>query len=92
MSVLDVSKVRIEGKAGPFGIAQLRGESLPATFSMDDSIADPYRLDPVKLTESHASALDFVTATRARELMGIMRQGLDSSIDGPVLPGKISGG
>jgi hypothetical protein len=43
-------------------------------------------------TESHASALDFVIATRAGERMGIMRQGLDSSIGGPVLPGKIAGG
>lgn len=43
-------------------------------------------------TESHASALEFVIATRAGERMGIMRQGLDSSIGGPVLPGKIAGG
>jgi hypothetical protein len=63
--VVYVSKVRIERKAGPLRIAYLPGESKPVFFSAHGAIAEHYRLDPAKLTESHAATLDYVIAATA---------------------------
>ncbi len=60
-----VSKVRIERKAGPLRIAYLPGESQPVAFSVHGAIAEHYKIDPAKLTESHASTLDYVIAATA---------------------------
>ena len=60
-----VSKVRIERKVGPLRIAYLPGESQPVAFSVHGAIADHYKVEPAKLTESHASTIDYVIAATA---------------------------
>ena len=60
-----VSKVRIERKVGPIRIAYLPGESQPVVFSVHGAIAAHYKVDPAKLTESHASTIDYVIAATA---------------------------
>ncbi len=63
--VIYVSKVRIERKTGPLRIAYLPGESQPVAFSVHGAIAQHYKIDPAKITESHASTLDYVIAATA---------------------------
>jgi hypothetical protein len=63
--VVYVSKVRIERKAGPLGIAYLPGEAQPVAFSVHGAIAQHYKIDPASLTESHSSTLDYVVAATA---------------------------
>ncbi len=63
--VVYVSKVRIERKAGPLRIACLPGESQPVAFSVHGAIAQHYKIDPARLTGSHASTLDYVIAATA---------------------------
>lgn len=63
--VVYVSKVRIERKAGPLRMAYLPGESQPVAFSVHGAIAEHYKIDPAKLTEAHASTLDYVIAATA---------------------------
>ena len=60
-----VSKVRIERKVGPVRIAWLPGEPQPVIFSVHGAIAEHYKVDPAKLTESHASTIDYVIAATA---------------------------
>jgi hypothetical protein len=60
-----VSKVRIERKAGPLRMAYLPGESQPVPFSVHGAIAQHYKVDPAKLSESHASTMDYVIAATA---------------------------
>lgn len=60
-----VSKVRIDRKIGPLRIAYLPGESQPVIFSVHGAIAQHYNVDPAKLTESHASTIDYVIAATA---------------------------
>lgn len=60
-----VSKVRIERKVGPIRMAYLPGESQPVVFSVHGAIAEHYKVDPAKLTESHASTIDYVIAAIA---------------------------
>ena len=60
-----VSKVRIERKVGPIRMAYLPGESQPVVFSVHGAIAAHYKVDPAKLTESHASTIDYVIAATA---------------------------
>ncbi len=57
-----ISKVQIERRAGPLRFAQLPVESQPVAFSVHGAIAEHYGLDPAKLSESHASTLDYVVA------------------------------
>ena len=63
--VVYVSKVRIERKVGPLRIAYLPGESREIVFSVHGAIAEHYKVDPAKLTESHASTIDYVIAATA---------------------------
>jgi hypothetical protein len=63
--VVYVSKVRIERKIGPLRIAYLPGESQPVVFSVHGAIAQHYKVDPSKLTESHAATIDYVIAATA---------------------------
>ena len=63
--VVYVSKVRIERKVGPMRVAFLPGEPQPVTFSVHGAIAQHYKVDPAKLTESHASTIDYVIAATA---------------------------
>ncbi len=63
--VVYVSKVRIERKVGPLRIAYLPGEAQPVPFSVHGAIAQHYKIDPVTLTGSHASTLDYVIAATA---------------------------
>jgi hypothetical protein len=63
--VIYVSKVRIERKAGPLRIAYLPGEPQPVSFSVHGAIAEHYKIDPAKLTESHAATIDYVIAATA---------------------------
>jgi hypothetical protein len=60
-----VSKVRIERKIGAIRMAYLPGESQPVVFSVHGAIAAHYKVDPAKLTESHASTIDYVIAATA---------------------------
>jgi hypothetical protein len=63
--VVYVSKTRIERKVGPVRIAYIAGESQPVIFSVHGAIAQHYKVDPAKLTESHASTIDYVIAATA---------------------------
>jgi len=63
--IVYVSKSRIERKAGPLRIADLPGESQPILFSVHGAIAEHYKVDPSKLTESHSSTIDYVIAATA---------------------------
>ena len=63
--VVYVSKSRIERKDGPLRIAYLPGESQPVIFSVHGAIAQHYKVDPSKLTESHAATIDYVIAATA---------------------------
>ncbi len=63
--VVYTSRVRLERKAGPERIAYLPGESQPVVFSVHGAIAEHYKVDPAKLTKSHASTLDYVIAATA---------------------------
>jgi hypothetical protein len=60
-----VSKARIERKVGPLRVAYLPGESQQVVFSVHGAIAQHYKVDPAKLTESHASTIDYVIAATA---------------------------
>ena len=59
------SKVRIERRKGPLRIAYLPGEAQPVTFSVHGAIAEHYKVDPARLTESHAATIDYVIAATA---------------------------
>ncbi|MGH9714891.1 MAG: hypothetical protein ACRD5M_16475 [Candidatus Acidiferrales bacterium] len=63
--VVYTSKVKIERKVGPLRIAHLPGEAKPVIFSVHGAIAQHYKVDPSKLTESHASTIDYVIAATA---------------------------
>ncbi len=63
--VVYVSKTRIERKQGPIRIAQLPGEAQPVIFSVHGAIAEHYKMDPAKLTESHSSTIDYAIAATA---------------------------
>ncbi len=60
-----ISKARIERMVGPVRIAYIPGESQPVLFSVHGAIAEHYKVDPAKLTESHASTIDYVIAATA---------------------------
>jgi len=60
-----VSKARIERKVGPVRMAWLPGEPQPVIFSVHGAIAEHYKVEPAKLTESHASTIDYVIAATA---------------------------
>ena len=64
-NIVYVSKVRMVRKVGPYRIAHLPGESQPVIFSVHGAIAEHYKVDPAKLTESHASTIDYVIAATA---------------------------
>ena len=53
--VVYISKSHIERREGPLRIADLPGESMPVIFSVHGAIAEHYKIDPAKLTESHSS-------------------------------------
>ena len=59
------SKVRIVRQQGPLRIAYLPGEAQPVRFSVHGAIAEHYKVDPAKLTESHAATIDYVIAATA---------------------------
>jgi hypothetical protein len=59
------SNVRIERRTGPLRIAYLPGEAQPVIFSVHGAIAEHYKVDPAKLTESHAATIDYVIAATA---------------------------
>ena len=63
--VVYISKSSIERKRGPLRIAHLPGEAQPVVYSVHGAIAEHYRVDPAKLTESHASTIDYVISATA---------------------------
>ena len=63
--VVYTSKARIVRQQGPLRIAYLPGEAKPVTFSVHGAIAEHYKVDPAKLTESHAATIDYVIAATA---------------------------
>jgi len=64
-NVVYVSKSSIERKQGPLRIAHLPGEPQPVLFSVHGAIAEHYKVDPAKLTESHAATIDYVICATA---------------------------
>jgi hypothetical protein len=60
-----VSKSVIERKYGPLRIAHLPCESQPVVYSVHGAIAGHYKVHPAKLTESHASTIDYVISATA---------------------------
>jgi hypothetical protein len=64
-TVVYTSRAHIERRKGPLRIAQVPGEALPVVFSVHGAIAEHYKVDPAKLTESHASTIDYVIAATA---------------------------
>ena len=63
--VVYISKSHIERRQGPLRIAHLPGESMPVIFSVHGAIAEHYKIDPSKLTESHSSTIDYVISATA---------------------------
>lgn len=63
--VVYVSKSRLERKRGPLRVAYLPGESQPVFYSVHGAIAEHYKVDPAKLTESHAATIDYVISATA---------------------------
>jgi hypothetical protein len=63
--VVYVSESKIERKQGPLRIAHLPGEAQSVIFSVHGAIAEHYKIDPAKLTESHSSTIDYVIAATA---------------------------
>ena len=63
--VVYISKSTLERKQGPLRIAHLPGESQPVIFSVHGAIAEHYKVDPAKLTESHAATIDYVISATA---------------------------
>ena len=59
------SRVHIERRQGPLRIATLPGEAQPITFSVHGAVAEHYKVDPGRLTESHATTIDYVIAATA---------------------------
>jgi hypothetical protein len=59
------SHVRLERVKGPLRIAYLPGEAEPVSFSVHGAIAEHYKIDPTKLSESHAATIDYVIAAAA---------------------------
>jgi hypothetical protein len=64
-AVAYTSKVRVERRQGPLRIAYLPGEPKPVTFSVHGAIAEHYKVDHTRLTESHAATIDYVIAATA---------------------------
>jgi hypothetical protein len=60
-----ISKSNIEPRQGPLRITDLPGESMPVIFSVHGAIAEHYKIDPAKLTESHSSTIDYVISATA---------------------------
>jgi hypothetical protein len=58
--VVYISKSHIERREAPLRIADLPGESMPVIFSVHGTIAEHYKINPAKLTESHSSTIDYV--------------------------------
>jgi uncharacterized OsmC-like protein len=73
-----VSKARIERKIGPVRIAYLPGEPQPVVFSVHGAIAEHYKVDPAKLTDSHASTIDYVIAATAGWMLGTFGGALEA--------------
>jgi hypothetical protein len=63
--VVYTSKSTIERKRGPLRIAHLPGEAQPVVYSVHGAIAEHYKVDPAKLTESHAATIDYVISATA---------------------------
>jgi hypothetical protein len=63
--VVYISRSRIERKAGPLRVARVPGEPHDVIFSVHGAIAQHYKVDPAKLTESHAATIDYVVAATA---------------------------
>jgi hypothetical protein len=63
--VVYTSKSTIERKRGPLRIAHLPGEAQPVSYSVHGAIAEHYKVDPAKLSESHAATIDYVISATA---------------------------
>jgi hypothetical protein len=63
--VVYVSRSHIERRQGPLCVAYLPGESQPVIYSVHGAIAEHYKVDPARLTESHSSTIDYVISPSA---------------------------
>ena len=62
---IHTSKSTIERKRGPLRIAHLPGEAQPVIYSVHGAIAEHYKVDLAKLSESHAATIDYVISATA---------------------------
>jgi hypothetical protein len=60
--VVYVSEVHIEREKGPLRSATIPVEPEPIKFGVHGGIARHYGVDPAKLSEVHATTLDYVVA------------------------------
>jgi hypothetical protein len=60
--VVYVSEVHIEREKGPLRSATIPTEPEPIKFGVHGGIATHYGVDPAKLSEVHATTLDYVVA------------------------------
>ncbi len=58
--IIYVSRSRVERKHGPLRVGYLPGESTPVHYSVHGAIAEHYKVDPSRITESHSSTIDYV--------------------------------
>lgn len=63
--VVYFSQSRLERRRGPLRVAYLPGEAQPVFYSVHGAIAEHYKMDPAKLTESHAATIDYVISATA---------------------------
>ena len=63
--VVYLSKSHIERERGLLRIAHLPGEPHPVAYSVHGAIAEHYKVDRSKLTEPHASTIDYVISATA---------------------------
>ncbi len=63
--VVYVSRSTLERKKGPLRVAHLPGEPNPVIYSVHGAIAEHYKVDPARLTESHAATIDYVISATA---------------------------
>jgi len=63
--VVYTSKSTIERKRGPLRVAHLPGEPQPVVYSVHGAIAEHYKVDPAKVSESHAATIDYVISATA---------------------------
>jgi len=63
--VVYISKSHIERREGLYASRTCPANPMPVIFSVHGAIAEHYKIDPEKLTESHSSTIDYVISATA---------------------------